>query len=196
MHGLSMTQASRYAAGMPEDDYEESSSDAESSSDESEWSDSDSDSDTDESEGNPWSILVDESFDEHKEAMKERYRELMEDMSKKAAYKQTVKEFASEMTDAFQQNYINLLKRIRRLKRDPTYKKIDQTAKRMRLDDDMDKEEAEASAVYMRRVLLTRELKQWTLPLDDEDTDEDTEENEDSDEGTEENDEDMNEEGD
>jgi len=97
---------------------------------------------------------------------------LGENLSKKDAYKETCKEFASEMNDTFQQKYINLLKRIRALKRDPTYKQIDQTAKRMRLDDeDMDHNEAQAMAVYNRRLLLARVLNQWKLPLDDEDTD-------------------------
>ena len=59
------------------------------------------------------------------------------------------------------------------MKRDPTYKKIAQTAQRLRIEDEMDYEEAVTQAAENRKLLITRTLQQWTPSLsDDEDTDE------------------------
>ena len=152
-----------------------------SSSDESEVSDDDDSSD---SETDPWSTLANETIAEHKEDMTERYRELMkDDMSKQDAYKQTCAEFTSELNASFRHRYIILLKQIRLLRKDPTYKKIDQTAKRMRLEDAMDQEESLEMAVKQRQVLLARILKEWNISLDSESDDDSdlSDDNEDND---------------
>ncbi len=147
----------------------EESSDTTASSSESEMSDDDSsDPDVD-----PWYTLVNETMDEHREDMNERYRELIDDVSKKAAYKQTCAEFASALNATFRRRYIILLKRIRVLKKDPTYKKIAQTVKRLHLEDEMDEEEALELAVKHRKLLLERIFEDWELPLDSDDEDPD-----------------------
>ncbi len=181
-----MAQLAKYSNVVPAYNSEESSSNTEesedSSADNSTDHDSDSesvqstdqseqsDTDSSDSETDPWSTLVNEVIDEHKEDMTERYRELLsDDMSRQEAYKQTCAEFMSEMNASFRDKYIDLLKRIRLLKKDTTYKKIDQTAKRLRLEDDMDQDEALEMAVKQRQVLLGRILKEWNIPLDSED---------------------------
>ncbi len=152
-------------------------SDTTSSPDESEMSDDDSS----DSEVDPWYTLVNETIDEHRKDMNERYRELIGDVSKKAAYKQTCTEFASELNATFRHRYIILLKRIRVLKKDPTYKKIAQTVKRMRLEDEMDEEEALEMAVKQRKVLLQRIFEEWDIPLDSDGNDDDDPDDDDDD---------------
>ncbi len=159
-----------------------------SSSDDSELSDDESselsDEDSSDSETNPWYTLVNDTIDEHRKDMTVRYRELMkDDMSKQDAYKQTSTEFASELNASFRHRYIILLKQIRLLRKDPTFKKIDQTAKRMRLEDEMDQEESLEMAVKQRQVLLARILKEWNISLDSESDDDSdlSDDNEDND---------------
>ncbi len=146
--------------------------------------DSESESD-DAQEDDPWSALVDDVFDEYHTSLTERYRELVADgMSKKSALKQTCREFSSDLNQSFRDKYIVLLKRIQLLKKDPTYKKINETAKRMRLEDDMDQEEALDQAVERRKILLARILDQWdpSLSLDsDDDGDSDDHDDDDDD---------------
>ena len=71
------------------------------------------------------------------------------------------------------------------LKKDPTYKKINETAKRMRLDDDMDRAEALELAVETRKILLARIMDEWdpclSLESEDDDTDDDDDEDDDDD---------------
>ncbi len=54
------------------------------------------------------------------------------------------------------------------MKRDDTYKKIVKTAQRLREADDMDYEESVTQAAEMRKVLITRTLRQCTPILSDE----------------------------
>ncbi len=133
--------------------------------------DSESGSD-DAEEDDPWSALVDDVFDEYHTSLTERYREMVADgTSKKSALKQTRRELSSDMNESFRDKYIVLLKRMQLLKKDSTYKKINETAKRMRLEDDMDQEEALTQAVERRKILLARILDKWdpSLSLDSDD---------------------------
>ncbi len=60
------------------------------------------------------------------------------------------------------------------LKKDPTYRKINDTAKRLRIEDDMDWEESIDAAVSKRKVLLARVLENWEMEDDSEsDSDDD-----------------------
>ncbi len=142
--------------------------------------------DADESEMDPWETLVDEVVNLHRAEMKKRAREIedKENISKESAHKKMRKELLPQLNETFREKYVNLLKHVRSMTNDSTHRKIVDTAKRFRNEDEMDWEESIEEAVNRRKFLLARELNKWTLDVDT-DTESDTETDTDTDTDTE-----------
>ena len=125
--------------------------------------DSTEDEDNDnEEEQDPWFDIIDEVFEDHRDEMDEKYDELLKDMSKKKAARKVVKELSKPLTETLQKRFTSVLRKIHLWRKDPTYKKIKETAKHMQLEYDMDIDESLQQAVERRKVLLTRELNEYT----------------------------------
>ncbi len=165
----------------------------ESSCSESSCSDH-SESSDDDDEVDPWEAIVDEVFDLHRAQMKRRVHEIQneENISKEKAHKLMRKELSHELNQTFRDRYTMFLKRVQSLKRDTTYQKINDTAKRLRMEDDMDWEESIEEAVNKRKVLLARELTKWKLEdTSDSDSNDDDMEHGDDEDGEEDDESDM-----
>jgi hypothetical protein len=138
-------------------------------------------------ENDPWQILVTEVFDSYRAQMKRRVKRLKNgcDFSGKEAKEQTRVEFTPKLNQTFREKYIAFLKRMRSLRKDSTYKKIADTANRLRVEDDMDWEESIEEAVIRRKLLLARVLDDWNLDFEDDDghDDDDDDEDDDNDDG-------------
>lgn len=169
-----------YSDLSDEDSYnEEDSEDFQSDDDtegESTYTDEDTGEDSDEENDDfdPWSDVVDETFDQHLDDMEDKYKELMEDTTEKKALNNVVKVMSRQLTETLQEKVVKVLKSMHYWRKDSTCVKIMETARRMRIEDDMDWDESIEQAVERRKVLLSRELNRYTPNLST-DTDDDEE---------------------
>ncbi len=128
---------------------------------------SDTDTDVDVSAGgqddDPWEDWVDSTLEQFQQRMEKRVAELMtaNGMGLAEAQKTTSEELLPEMNKELRKKFLAFLKLGHRLKMNSTYQKIMSTARRIRLDDDMDWEESVTYAVKSRKLLLDRVLQRW-----------------------------------
>ncbi len=147
-----------------------------------------SDTDTDVDDGascslddDPWEDWVDSTLEQFRQRTNKRVAELMtaNGMGLTEARKTTSEELLPEMNKELRKKFLAFLKLGHRLKMTSTYKKIMDTARRIRLDDGMDWEESVTYAVKSRKLLLDRVLQQWTLDWGDDTDNSDDESDED-----------------
>ncbi len=150
-------------------------------------------------EDDPWEGWVDSTFEQFHQRMKKRVGELTSTsgLDLAEAQKKTAEELLPQMNKELRKKFLEFLKLGYRLKRDSTYQKIMNTAKRIRLDDEMDWEESVTYAAKTRKLLLDRVLQRWISnwgdeadDSDDEDDDDDEDEDDEDDEDGEDGDED------
>ncbi len=184
MHGLDpqsvMETASVSESEVSESDIDVDDTDSVDSSNDNEEEDtteSEEDEDDDEvDEDDPWVKWVEDVFQQYEEPMKERMAELMNDteMSKGDAQDAVLEEFLPRMNHELQHKLVDFSHLRHHFKSDPTYTKIMETAKRGRMEEDMDWEESLTYAAEVRKLLLYRILQKWAPKLDDEDSSEDS----------------------
>jgi hypothetical protein len=129
----------------------------------------DTESEEEEEEDDPWEIWIEGIFKMFQEPMRDRVTELEDTkgLTPKAAQSLTVIEFLPFINKGLQKKVIHFSNLSHRLKHDPTYQKIMQTAKRAREEDDMDFEESVTHAAKRRKLLLDRVILRWTPDLDE-----------------------------
>jgi hypothetical protein len=123
----------------------------------------------------PWSDWIEDVFGYYQQDMRDAVADLVEhdDISRDQAECEVYEDYLPRMNKRLRGKLVKFMCHTREMKRDPTYKKIVQTAQRLRIEDEMDYEEAVTQAAENRKLLITRTLQQWTPSLsDDEDTDE------------------------
>jgi hypothetical protein len=137
--------------------------------------------DDDDEEEDPWSDFAETVFAHYQQNMRYAVENLVErdDMSREEAEREVYEGYLPRMNKRLRGLLVTFMCHTREMRRDPTYKKIVQTAQRLRVEDDMDYEESVTqAAAEMRKVLITRTLRQWTPVLSDDEDTEETGENE------------------
>jgi hypothetical protein len=134
------------------------------------------DDDDEEEEEDPWSEFVQTVFDHYDKNMRDDVEDLVErdDMSREQAESEVYEQYLSRMNTRLRGLLVKFMCHTHQMTRDDTYKKIVKIAQRLREDDDMDYEESVTLAAEMRKVLITRTLRQWTPILSDEEDMEDS----------------------
>jgi len=177
VHGLDPNDVDEFASEIETEESEE----GESVIDDTDEEDSDSEDDTEEEveeseegeeEDDPWADWADAVIHQYQEPMEDRVAELVDEKELPISNAQEIVygEFLPAMNKCLQNMVVNFSNLNHRLKKDPTWKKIMETAKRAREDDDMDHEESVTHAVKRRKLLLDRVLE-WRTPDWDEDSD-------------------------
>ena len=118
--------------------------------------------DEDEEVTNVWFFWVSPIFEQFEDDINARVNELSQDLSIEEAQETTVAEFLPAMNKELQKELIKFSRLSHRLKKDPLYQKLMETAKRGRQEDEMDWEESVAYAVEKRKFLLDKVLQNWS----------------------------------
>lgn len=173
------TTETTYGSYGTEDSDDESNSSPDTSEDESSTSTDDEsednmdddDEDAEEDETDPWEEFIQTVHEHYQEDMDEAVADLMQrdGISKGDAVHEVYENYLPRLNKRLRGLLVKFMCHARELKQDPTYKKIVQTAKRLRDEDDMDYEESVTQAAEARKVLITRTLKQWEPDSSDED---------------------------
>lgn len=130
-----------------------------------------------------WDVIIDYTYGKMRDKLQKKKDELMRQDSELTS--EEALQMANEaLKSAYEQQLSHVFKSYvytyDRLKSDPTYKKVMQTAKRYREDDDMDLEESIRKAIRKRRHLLEMKLEEYDEPSlsSDEETDGEQSDNE------------------
>ena len=150
--------------------------DTESPNDDSEVEDDTESEEEEDDDDDPWEEWVEEVFQHSQEAMKEKMASLVDstEMSPEEARDVVFEQFLPCMNKQLQNKLVDFSHLRHLFKSDPTFNKIMETAKRGRIEEDMDWEESLTHAAEQRKLLLDRILRRWTPNLEehsDEDSD-------------------------
>jgi len=130
--------------------------------------DADDEASEEEADDDPWATWANTIIQQFEEPMKDRVRELENEYLPVNAQDLVWEEYLAAMNKRLQKVLIGFLNLHHRLRKDPTYQKIVDTAKRAREEDEMDFEESVTHAVKRRKLLLDRVLEQWKPDLTEE----------------------------
>jgi len=148
--------------------------DADSPNDDSEVED-DTESE-EEDDDDPWEDWVEEVFQHYQEAMKEKAASLVDstEMSAEEARDVVLEQCLPSMNTQLQHKLVDFSYLRHLFRSDSTFNKIMETAKRARIEEDMDWEESLTHAAETRKLLLDRILRRWTPNMEDHSDEEDS----------------------
>lgn len=167
-----------------ENSTDESDLPSEISTDETHWEDDNEESDDEEQDegqeseeeeeevDDPWMDMADEAIDKYHQDMVDAIAALLNEgrVSVNEARREVYEKYLSRVTRRMRHLLIQFICHSRKMRRDPTYRKIMDTAQRLRDEDFMDYEESVTYAVSKRKLLLERLLRKQ-LNSDNEDDD-------------------------
>ena len=145
-------------------DVEEEETDGDVTEDETE--DDDDETDDEETEDDPWANWVNTIFQQYQEPMVERVATLeATGVESGDAQHRAFEEYLQPMNKELQKKFVQFTNLSHLFKKDPTYKKIMDTARRGREQDEMDWHESVTYATDKRNLLLNRVLQAYTPDL-------------------------------
>ncbi len=106
-----------------------------------------------------------ERYEETKKTLIDEYKK-EEGVDDEEASKRAYQRLLPKYRKAFREEYRNMLSKIRELRNDPTHKMVMETVKKLKEEEDFDKDEAVRSAISKRKHLIDR-----IVPSDPENSD-------------------------
>ena len=131
---------------------------------------------TSDDEEDPWNEIISQAFEDCQSQYEDKVKDLMdsEDIGHETARSKAYKELRPVYRKALTRSFIGKVLWYNVIKRDPTFRAVQNTALRLKEDEDYGTEEAWIYSVSKRKYLFDNILKQYIPPLvEDMDTDND-----------------------